>query len=70
MGKHLTLRGGSDLDKIFRGGGFFWLFVGGGIDFLTSKGGISFRLLYKNFKNFPKFSGQGGDSLDFWLKFF
>ena len=22
--------GGSDLDKIFRGGGFFWLFVGGG----------------------------------------
>ena len=29
VGKHLTLRGGSDLDKIFRGGGFFWLFVGG-----------------------------------------
>ena len=25
--------GGSDLDKIFRGGGFFWLFVGGGYIF-------------------------------------
>ena len=61
--------GGSDLDKIFRGEGFFWLFVLG-MDFLTSMGGISFRLLYKNFKNFPKFSGQGGGLFGFLAQIF
>ena len=40
----------------YSGGRFFLAFCWWGIDFLTSKGGISFRLLYKNFKNFPKFS--------------
>ena len=54
--------GGSDLNKIFRGVGFFWLFVGGGDRFFDLEGWISFRLLYKNFKNFPNFSGQGGHS--------
>ena len=39
VGKHLTLRGGSDLDKIFQGGGFFLAFCWGGDRFFDLKGG-------------------------------
>ena len=46
--------GGVIWTRYSRGEDFFGFL--GGIYFLTSKGGISFRLLYKNFKNFPKFS--------------
>ena len=47
MGKHLTLRGGSDLDKIFRGGGFFGFLLGGGDRFfdLEGRADIPFRKL-------------------------
>ena len=72
VGKHLTLRGGVIWTRYSRGEDFFG-FLLGGIDFLTSKGGYpldSVTRISKIFQDFPKFSGQGGDSLDFWLKFF
>ena len=54
VGKHLSSRGGRDFEN-FKGGEYFLEKFWRGIDFLPSKGGISFRLLYQNFKNFPKF---------------
>ena len=60
MGKQLTLRGGSDLDKIFRGVGFFWLFVGGDRFFDLEGGRYPLDSVTRISKIFQNFQARGG----------
>ena len=69
MGRHLTLRGGVIWTRYSKGEDFFGFLLEGD-RFFDLEGGISFRLLYKNFKNFPKFSGQGGGLFGFLAQIF